>query len=1000
MRVASHLGRLALGVSGVLLGAGGAGPHLEAVDAPPPAARALDMLKRQPLAFEAVATPQNRGVRFVAQGGGLSFALGKDGALISPAGGPGGGLLLKLSKANPNATIEGERELPGRVNYFLGSDPGRWSTDVRTFERVRVREASKGIDVVFYGNGSRLEYDFVVKPGADPKGISLLFQGGTPRIDGQGDLVFDGKAAGFIQKRPSVYQDLPDGRKLLAACYVPRGKSRVGLQIDGRDPSRALVIDPVLVYSTTLSGTEKNLTNIAYGVASDAAGNAYVTGTTGSKTFPTMNPFQASNAGGRNVFITKLSPQGTILYSTYLGGTGADDGRAIALDGNGNIYVAGVASSTNFPTKNPIQAAHGGGTFDAFVAKLNAAGNALVYSTYLGGGNFDVAMGIAVDPTGNAYVTGSTFSNNFPTKNALQPTYGGAGDAFVTKIASDGASFVYSTYLGGSAAESNDGTNGQFGAITADAAGNAYVTGYTESTNFPTSNPFQATKTAGIRTAFVTKIKPDGSGFVFSSFLGGAAYCSGFGIAVDSSGSAYVAGSSTDGGVGTAGAFQQHTASTNDAFVAKIKPDGTGYTWFTYVGGHGDDGAAGLALDAAGNVSIAGYTASTDFPSLNPIQAQGGGNVFKSTNAGGAWAVSNSGLQCGATYAIAQDPSLAATFYAGTDNGVFKSTDGGGTWKATGLIIFPTYALGVDSTGTVYAGTLTDIRKSTDGGTTWTIVYTLPSGAFTVKALVVDPSNSQNVYATFGTSFSGGTVKSTNGGGTWATLAGGLPAKGILSLVLDARAPATLYAGGGDSQTGLLYKSTDAGNTWTSMTTGLAPLGVNSIVIDPGSSSTLYAAVGAGGTNNGAKIPGVYKSTNGGGSWTLAVETAWDAVTLGISPTSPATVYLSGYPNFFGKDVGATPTGQGLYASTDGGTTWASLGLMGHLVEAVVVDRTNPSNLVVAAQGGRSQFLATLKSDGTALTGSSFFGGTETTEARAIATGTGNSAFFGGNRGR
>jgi hypothetical protein len=997
MRVAIHLGRLVLGMSGVLFGAGGAGPSIDAADVAPPAARALDMLKRQPLAFEAVAASRAGDIRFVAQGGGLSVALSRDGALISSADTPGG-LLLKLSNANPIATIEGERELPGRVNYFLGSDPAKWQRDVRTFERVRAAEVYPGIDVVFYGNGSRLEYDFVVKPDADPKAIALVFQGGNPLIDAQGDLVFDGKTAGFVQKRPIVYQESSSGRELVAARYVPRGKGRVGLEINGYDPTRALVIDPVLVYSTTLSGTEKNLTNIAYGVASDTAGNAYVTGTTGSKTFPTMNPFQASNAGGRNVFITKLSPQGTILYSTYLGGTGADDGRAIALDGNGNIYVTGVATSTNFPTKNPIQAAHGGGTFDAFVAKLNAAGNALVYSTYLGGGNFDVAMGIAVDPTGIAYVMGSTFSNNFPTKNALQPTYGGAGDAFVTKIAPDGASLVYSTYLGGSAAESNDGTNGQFGGIAADTAGNAYVTGYTESTNFPTSNPFQATKSAGVRTAFVTKIKPDGSGFGYSSFLGGAAYGSGFAIAVDSSGSAFVAGSSTDGGVGTAGAFQQHTVSTNDAFVAKVKPDGTGYAWFTYVGGHGDDGAAGIALDASGNVSIAGYSASTDFPSLNPIQAQGGGNVFKSTNAGGAWSVSSSGLQCGATYALAQDPTTATTFYAGTDNGVFKSTDGGGTWKATGLIIFPTYALSIDpsSAATVYAGTLTDIRKSADGGTTWTTVYTLPSGAFTVKALVVDPSNSQNVYATFGTSFSGGTVKSTNGGGTWATLAGGLPAKGILSLVLDARAPATLYAGGGDSQTGLLYKSTDGGNTWTSMTTGLAPLEVNSIVIDPGSSSTLYAAVGAGGTSNGSRIPGVYKSTNGGASWTLAVQTAWDAVTLGISPTSPATVYLSGYPNFFGKDVGATPTGQGLYSSADGGATWALLGLNGHLVNAVVVDKTNPSNLVVAAQGGRTQFLATLKPDGSALTGSSFYGGTGTDEALAVAAGPGNNAFFAG----
>jgi hypothetical protein len=323
-----------------------------------------------------------------------------------------------------------------------------------------------------------------------------------------------------------------------------------------------------LVYSTYLGGS--NAEN-GTAIAADAAGNAYVTGWTQSPNFPTANPFQAAYTGGFNAFVAKLNSTGsTLVYSTYLGGSGGNDQtRGIAVDGAGNAYVTGNTNSTNFPAANPLQAAYGGGAADAFVAKLNPIGSALVYSTYLGGGGDDAGTGIAVDPAGNAYVTGNTDSSNFPTANPIQATYGGGSfDAFVAKLNAAGSALVYSTYLGGTNADGGYG-------IAVDSSGNAYVSGYTQSTDFPTANPIQAAFGGGSFDAFVAKVDTTGSTLAYSTYLGGSGIEAGNGIAVDSSGNAYVTGQTNSTDFPTANPLQAANAGSYDAFVAKICAVGT-----------------------------------------------------------------------------------------------------------------------------------------------------------------------------------------------------------------------------------------------------------------------------------------------------------------------------------------------------------------------------------------------------------------------------------------
>src|SRR6185436_5383436 len=356
---------------------------------------------------------------------------------------------MKLEGANPKSQIEGLEQLPGTSNYFTGSDPADWHTDIPSFTRVRYAQVYSGIDMVYYGNQRRLENDFVVAPGADPNVIQMAFRGIKDfEIDRMGDLVLRTEQGNIRQSRPVAYQEANGGRVEVSVSYVANGVDRVGFNVGAYDPTRPLIIDPVLTYSTYLGGSGFDQ---GYAIAIDSLGNAYVTGQTAAIDFPTTPGAFQTNYGGGDAFVTKINPSGSALvYSTYLNGA---SGNGIAVDADGNAYITGDAGTAKFPTTSgAFQTTPMG--FDTFVTKLDAAGSALVYSARFGGNLDDFGRGIALDSAGNAYITGWTVCRSsictFPTANAFQPNYaGGNNDAFVTKINSSGSSLVYSTYLGG-----------------------------------------------------------------------------------------------------------------------------------------------------------------------------------------------------------------------------------------------------------------------------------------------------------------------------------------------------------------------------------------------------------------------------------------------------------------------------------------------------------------------------------------------------------------------
>jgi beta-propeller repeat-containing protein len=593
-----------------------------------PLAAAGNSYGRLPLSFEPNEGQTDARVKFLSRASGYTLFVTADEAVF--AGRDGSVERMRLVGANPKPRFEPLDKQPGISNYFIGNDPSKWRTNVPNYGRVALRGVYPGIDLIFYGNERQLEYDWGVAPGADPKRIHVKWEGTNHLTkNASGDLVLSASlGVSMVQRKPVILQE----GKRIEGGYAVHGRE-VAFELAKYDAGKPLVIDPVLVYSTYLGGSGFDDGN---GIAVDGSGNAYVTGSTLSTNFPTANSLQASNGSGSinyDAFVTKINATGSAyVYSTYLGGSGFDRGGGIAVDGSGNAYVTGSTNSTNFPTTDPIQASYGGGNGDAFVTKINAAGSALVYSTYLGGGGFDDGSGIAVDGSGNAYVTGGTGSTNFPTANPLQASIGGGGDAFVTKINAAGSALVYSTYLGGrlhalvqppGVGPAGDGASG----IAVDGAGNAYVTGVTSSTDFPTAKPLQASLNGGLN-AFVTKINAAGSAYVYSTYLGGSAEDSGQGIAVDGAGNAYITGVTTSIDFPTANPLQgSNGGSSYDAFVTKINAAGSALVYSTYLGGSGFDIAWGVAVDGSGNAYVTGYTTSTDFPTINPLQAgNGGGN--------------------------------------------------------------------------------------------------------------------------------------------------------------------------------------------------------------------------------------------------------------------------------------------------------------------------------------------------------------------------------------
>jgi hypothetical protein len=522
-----------------------------------------DLYGKVPLSFERNDGQAEAQVKFLARGNGYTLFLTPSENVLALRKTPKGAanvLRIKMIGSNPAPRVEATSQLAGRSNYFIGNDPKKWRTNIPSYSKVWYRGVYPGIDLVYYSaNQRQLEYDFVVAPGADPDSIGLRFEGAERlTLNKQGDVVIRLPGGGeVIHHAPSIYQERGGQREKVDGRCVMRSANTIGFALADYDRNRAVYIDPGLV------------------------------------------------------------------YSTYLGGDAFDQGEGIAVDSSGSAYVAGIAGSLNFPTTagvfEPTNPDSGGGG-PAFVTKFNTDGSGLVYSTFLGGG-LESHAEIAIDPEGFAYVGGLTIATDFPTTTGAFITtnpaiaHGQQITGFVSKIATDGSALVYSTYLGGS----GNGSGGDsVTAIAVDSSGFAYLFGPALSADFPTTTGAFQTTQPGPLPCFVAKLKTDGSGLVYSTFLGGSHNDEAASIALDSTNFAYVTGTtvSTDFPT-TNGAFQTKNPGlgfTSAPFVTKLKTDGSGLVYSTFLGGNNGDSGTGIAVDSQGFAYITGITASADFP--------------------------------------------------------------------------------------------------------------------------------------------------------------------------------------------------------------------------------------------------------------------------------------------------------------------------------------------------------------------------------------------------
>jgi hypothetical protein len=578
-----------------------------------------------PISFEVNAGQVPAPAKFVARGHRYVLSLQPDGAVLSLADPDSRALHMRMALvgANGGPEMNGEHELPGKVNYLIGNERSRWRTGISTYRQVRYSDVYPGIDLVYYGNQRQLEYDFVLDAGVDPKTIRMTFEGSrSMRIDAGGDLVLDAGEE-IRMRKPFAYQERNQERQEVPSRYVLLGDREVGFEVKGYDPTLPLVIDPVLEYSTFIGGT--SLDGVS-AIAVDPAGSAYIAGTTLSADFPTVSAFQPRKPEGGtsffpyDAFVAKLNADGTALvYSTYLGGTGAgwtgrESAAAISVTSTGEAIIAGTTSSADFPVVNALQPSYAGNE-DAFLAQLNATGTDLVFSTYFGGTGPEDGRDMHVDPTGNILLFGWTRSTDLPTVNAYQAALNGVeGDVFLTSFNAQATAIHYSTYLGGDDVEYP-------AAIGTDVLGNAYVTGSTESADFPTLNALQPVGAAGdLEDVFVSKFDANGA-LVYSTYLGGSSLDTPFGIAVDAAGSAHVSGRTQSPDFPLSNPLQPALAAEGyDAFVAKLSPAGTALSYSTYLGGHAFDASSDIAVDATGSAYVVGTTWSSDFPTIRAFQ--------------------------------------------------------------------------------------------------------------------------------------------------------------------------------------------------------------------------------------------------------------------------------------------------------------------------------------------------------------------------------------------
>jgi hypothetical protein len=618
---------------------------------------------RMPLTFEPSQGQTDPQVKFLSRGKGYTAFLMAGGMVLSlrasevgsadtipnnriPAQKHASSRILRftLVGASVNATIVGEDRQPGHVNYFIGNDKSKWHTNVPTFGRVRYKNVYPGIDIVYYGSHSALEYDFDVSPGVDPSCIQFEIEGADQiKLDPDGNLILEAGASELHFQSPHVYQESNGSRLPLHGEYVLSSPTRIGFHVANFDSGKQLVIDPTLVYSSYLGGSGDDRPT---GIAVDGNGNVYVAGYTDSTDFPVAT-LGSLPSGNDHVFVAKFDSTGSnLVYADYIGGNSQDYGYALALDSGNEVWVTGSTASSNFPVVNAYQATYPG-SFNAFLTKFSSDGSNLLYSTYFGGNGSDLPTSIALDGLAEVLVAGNTSSTNFPVANAFQSTvapnqggyYGTYG--FVTKFSPDGSSLVYSTYFTGTSNVAYNCSTPCWGepyntvqSLAADASGNAYLAGTTDTYNFPTTSDVYLTANStqlNQEVGFVAKLNASGTPDYSTYFYETSGYTVLTGIAVDASGSAYVTGLAASNEP-----FPITSTSICDpsvygpacsfAFVTKFDAAAATLLYSTFLGPNNYATPATIVLDQNNDAYVLATTSSNSFAEVNGIEGYAGGN--------------------------------------------------------------------------------------------------------------------------------------------------------------------------------------------------------------------------------------------------------------------------------------------------------------------------------------------------------------------------------------
>ena len=623
------------------------------------------------ITFEPNVGQATAATKYIARSGSYRLDLAADSSRLALKNAHGGSTLrLSLIGANRSAMWSQSEQLPTRANYFRGKTKTDWHTDIPTFARVREHNLYPGIDLVYYGSGNRLEYDFVVAPHADIRNIRMRYSGAeSARIAATGNLILHTAHGDVTQHKPVIYQTGASGREEVAGAFALARNGEISFQIGKYDRSRELTIDPTISFASYLGGRGSDQGNA---IAVDTNGNTYLVGST------------TSGSSDSDFLLRKYSPTGTQIYLADFGGSGDDFGNTIRVDSTGSVYVGGRTSSDDFPMVNAFQSKRAGGA-DAFLLRVNPAGNAFVFSTYIGSSADDFISAIAIDSQGAVYATGTT-GGSFPSSlGSFQPSNKGGLDAFAIKFDNQGNG-VYSTLLGGGSDDEGRG-------IAVDSNGVAYVTGTTLSDSFPQVNTIYQNSRHGGVDAFVSAVQANGNNLNYSTFLGGGLSDFGYAVAVDSSNAVYVAGKTASTDFPTTGTSYQknYAGGDNDIFVAKFQPGKADVVYVTYIGSGGSDEGFALAVDAAGAAFVTGDTDSDRYPvTSDATQARRNGSreaVFTKLNAQGNALVFSTylgGANNDIGYGVALDPAGNAYLTGITSSTDFPATQGAFQTQAGG----------------------------------------------------------------------------------------------------------------------------------------------------------------------------------------------------------------------------------------------------------------------------------------------------------------------------